>query len=136
MSRPAASSDAVQRFMSTQRTRDTRPEVTLRSELHRRGVRFRLHRRDLPGRPDIVLVRLRLAIFVDGCFWHGCPIHFVPPKANAEWWAAKISATADRDRRADAKLSSLGWEAMHVWEHEDVVAVADGIAERWSPAAG
>lgn len=83
-----------------------------------------------------MLVRARLAVFVDGCFWHACPIHFVPPKANAEWWAAKLAATAGRDRRADAALTAMGWEPMHMWEHEDVDAVADVIAARWSVARG
>lgn len=90
--------------MQSQATRDTKPEIMLRQELHRRGVRYRLHRRDLPGTPDIVLVRCRVAIFVDGCFWHGCPEHFTPPKSNRQWWLNKIAATGERDARADAAL--------------------------------
>lgn len=117
--------------MSAQRTRNTKPEVALRSELHRRGVRYQLHRRDLPGRPDIVLVRARLAVFVDGCFWHRCPEHYVAPRANAEWWQAKLEATVNRDRRADLSLADVGWDSMHVWEHEDVHAVAEEIAVLW-----
>lgn len=117
--------------MSRQRTVGTQPELMLRSALHRRGVRYRLHPRDLPGRPDIVLVRVKLAIFVDGCFWHGCPTHFVSPKSNAEWWAAKLAANIDRDRRVDASLVELGWEPVHVWEHEDADVVADAISYRW-----
>lgn len=117
--------------MSHQRTTGTRPELKLRSILHRRGVRYRLHPRDLPGRPDIVLIRMKLAIFVDGCFWHGCPLHHVPPKSNAEWWAAKLAANIDRDRRTDARLVELGWEPLHVWEHEDTDIVADAIVVRW-----
>jgi DNA mismatch endonuclease (patch repair protein) len=130
--RPVASSEQVRRFMSRQKTADTRPEVALRRALHARGVRFRLHRRDLPGRPDIALVRLRLAVFVDGCFWHACPQHGVRPRANSEWWEAKLTGTQERDRRNDRLLQALGWEALHVWEHEDVVVVADSIAARWS----
>lgn len=117
--------------MSRQLTAHTKPEVALRSALHRRGVRFRLHRRDLPGRPDVIVVRARLAIFVDGCFWHACPIHHVHPKANAEWWAAKLSANVDRDRRADAALLTLGWRPLRVWEHEDPESVAAGLALLW-----
>jgi DNA mismatch endonuclease (patch repair protein) len=78
-----------------------------------------------------VLVRVKLAIFVDGCFWHACPIHYVPPKSNAEWWATKRADNTDRDRRADARLVELGWEPMHVWEHEDTDIVADAIVIRW-----
>lgn len=84
----------------------------------------------------MVLVRARLAVFIDGCFWHACPVHFVPPKANAEWWAAKLAATGARDRRADEALAAMGWEPMHVWEHEDIDTVADVIAARWSAASG
>jgi DNA mismatch endonuclease (patch repair protein) len=117
--------------MSRQRTADTHPEVALRSALHRRNVRFRLHRADLPGRPDVVLVRARLAVFVDGCFWHGCPIHYRPPKSNSVWWAEKLQANVERYRRADAALRALGWQSLHVWEHEDVELVAEVIARRW-----
>lgn len=130
-STPLPSSDQVRRSMSSQRTADTQPEVALRSALHRRGVRFRVHRRDLPGRPDIVLVRTRIAVFVDGCFWHQCPDHFIAPKANAEWWANKMEANTTRDRRNDERLRLLGWEPVHVWEHEDPEAAADALAARW-----
>lgn len=122
--------------MSRQRTVDTRPEVALRLALHHRGVRYRLHRRDLPGRPDIVLARARLTIFVDGCFWHACAVHYVPPKSNAEWWSAKLAANVDRDRRADLALAERGWESLHVWEHEDMDAVANNVAVRWRASAG
>lgn len=122
--------------MSKQRTTGTRPELALRSALHRRGVRYRLHRRDLPGRPDIALARIRTAIFVDGCFWHACPVHYVQPKSNAQWWAAKLAANTERDRRADTALRELGWDPIHVWEHEDAEAVAALIAARWNAAAG
>lgn len=110
---------------------DTTPEIQLRRELHRRGVRFRLHRRDLPGRPDIVVVKLRLVIFVDGCFWHGCPEHLVAPKANAKWWADKIAGNRERDARKDAELRTMGWNPLHVWEHEDAGTVAERIALQW-----
>src|SRR5688500_6794406 len=96
-SRVAASSDAVRRFMQRLPRGHTGPELALRTALHSRGVRFRVHKADLPGRPDIVLVRLRLAIFVDGCFWHGCPRHAVAPRANATFWAVKIGQNRARD---------------------------------------
>ena len=126
-----ASSTAVRTFMQRLKTRDTAPELALRRALHRRGVRFRVSRRDLPGRPDIVLVRLRLAIFVDGCFWHGCPRHHVSPKANAAFWRSKIDGNRTRDRRNTAALRKLGWRVVRVWEHDDVQAVAERLAERW-----
>lgn len=133
--RPTASSEQVRAFMSRQRTKDTEPERRLRSALHRRGVRFRLHQRGLPGRPDLVLPRLRIAVFVDGCYWHACPEHMVPPKSNAEWWAGKLAANVARDRRNDAKLIELGWEPVHVWEHEDPEVVAESLAARWRAGA-
>ncbi len=111
--------------------RDTGPELALRGALHRAGVRFRLHRADLPGRPDLVLVRLRLAVFVDGCFWHGCPAHATAPRANVEFWAAKLAGNRARDARNDVLLAALGWEVMHVWEHEDLDEVACRLARRW-----
>ena len=128
---PPASSTSVSRFMKRLPRADTAPEIGLRRELHRRGVRFRLHRRDLPGRPDIVVVKLRLAIFVDGCFWHGCPEHGVAPKANAQWWAEKITANRERDARKDMELRVMGWRPLHVWEHEDAATVAEQIAQEW-----
>jgi DNA mismatch endonuclease (patch repair protein) len=117
--------------MSTQRTVSTGPEVALRRALHARGVRFRLHRKDLPGRPDLSLVRLRVAVFVDGCFWHACPHHGVQPKSNHAWWAAKLEATKARDSRNDQLLAEMGWEPLHVWEHQDPIAVADDLVARW-----
>ncbi len=128
---PPASSPAVRQFMQALGRKDTGPELALRRELHARGVRFRLHRRDLPGRPDVVLVRLRVAVFVDGCFWHACPDHGVAPKANADWWAAKLDANRARDVRNDEAIEGLGWTALHVWEHENPAVVAEGLAALW-----
>jgi len=135
MSGPEASSPQVRAFMQRMPRRNTGPEVLLRRALHREGVRFRLHRADLPGRPDIVLVSLRLAVFVDGCFWHGCPMHAVAPRANAAFWAAKLAANRARDARKDAQLVEAGWEVLHVWEHEDLGEVARGLARRWHDRA-
>jgi DNA mismatch endonuclease, patch repair protein len=117
--------------MSRQRTRNTEPELSLRRALHAVGIRFRLHRKDLPGQPDIILPKLRLAIFVDGCFWHACPDHGTSPRANADWWKLKLEATVARDRRNDLALLELGWEPLHIWEHEDANSVAAGLASRW-----
>jgi DNA mismatch endonuclease (patch repair protein) len=111
----------------------TKPEVALRRALHARGFRFRLHRRDLPGTPDIVFPRQRLAVFVDGCFWHGCAEHGVLPKNNREWWRAKLAANVERDARKDAALVAMGWTPLHLWEHtplEDMVLAVAGALGR------
>ncbi len=129
--RPRASSAAVRSFMKRLPRENTGPEIALRRCLHKRGMRFRLHRRDLPGKPDIVIVRLRTAVFVDGFFWHGCTELAVAPKANAEWLAEKLRKTRERDRRKDAELKELGWAVLHVWEHEDPDEVADRLAREW-----
>jgi DNA mismatch endonuclease (patch repair protein) len=113
------------------RGRDTGPERRLRSALHRRGLRFRLHQRVAPGlriTPDIVFPRARVVVFVDGCFWHRCPQHGLLPKANREWWADKLAANVARDRRADVELGALGWTVIRVWEHEDSEAAAERVA--------
>lgn len=82
---------------------------------------------DLRTRPDIAWKRLRLAVFVDGCFWHGCPEHATRPSANAQWWANKLDANVSRDRRTDAVLRERGWTVIRFWEHEDAADVADTI---------
>lgn len=105
-------------------------ERALRSELHRRGLRFRKHLAPLPGvrcRPDVVFTRARVAVFVDGCFWHRCQAHCVMPKANAEWWQAKLEANVARDRRNDELLRAAGWSVERFWAHEAVDAMAGRI---------
>lgn len=111
--------------------RDTKPEVSLRRELHHRGLRFRVACGTLPGTPDIVLTRAKVAVFVDGCFWHGCPEHYTAPKNNASWWATKMDANRARDRRVDEELAALGWLALHVWEHEPISSAAGRIETLW-----
>lgn len=116
--------------MEVQRRRDTVPEVLLRRELHRRGLRYRVDQRieGLPRkRVDIVFSRQKVAVFVDGCFWHSCPLHGSKPKNNATWWAEKLRANEDRDRSADEKLRELGWHVIRVWEHEEPVTAADRV---------
>ncbi len=116
--------------MQTLRRRDTAPEIALRSLLHRRGLRFRVDAKPeatLRGRADIVFSRARVAVYVDGCFWHGCPQHATWPKANAAWWREKIGANQVRDARSDAALTSLGWKVVRVWEHEASEHAARGI---------
>jgi len=104
--------------MSRIKGKDTKPEKRLRSALHARGWRFRLHCRDLPGSPDIVFRGLKVAIFVDGCFWHGCAAHSVKPQTNRTFWLNKIKANQARDRKAKAALLALGWTVVRIWEHD------------------
>lgn len=116
--------------MSRARRRDTGPEMALRSALHRRGLRFRI---DVPldfdrrRRADILFTRERVAIFVDGCFWHSCPEHATWPKANAAFWQQKLSRNVARDRDTDHRLEAAGWLVQRVWEHEDPQEAADRV---------
>lgn len=128
--RPAPKSDLVSRQMSRMPRRNTKPELLLRRELHGRGLRFRLHP-PLPGRPDLVFTRAKIAVFVDGCFWHGCPEHGTLPKNNREWWREKIDGNIRRDRLKDEALGLLGWEVLHVWEHEAPESAADRVEDLW-----
>ena len=108
--------------MRANRGRDTAPEVAIRSLLHRSGVRFRKDVRiDLPDgrvRPDVVFARQRVAVFVDGCFWHGCPEHAEWPASNADFWREKIEGNRARDKRQDVWLTAAGWDVIRIWEHE------------------
>lgn len=133
MSRPAAKSELVSQQMRRMPTRDSKPELRLRQALHRRGLRFRLQA-DLPGRPDLILTRAKLAVFVDGCFWHQCPLHATVPKNNHDWWLAKLTRNVERDREKDLLLESLGWTPVHVWEHEDPDDAASRILDLWNIA--
>jgi DNA mismatch endonuclease, patch repair protein len=115
--------------------RDTSPERFLRSELHRRGLRFRVdYPVRVPGgrppRPDIAFTRHRLAIFVDGCFWHGCPVHSAIPRTNAGYWGPKISRNIERDREQETRLKAAGWDVIRVWEHDNLSDVANFLEER------
>lgn len=128
--RPRPLSDTVRDQFRRQRTRDTGPELALRRELHHRGMRFRVDRTVLPGqrfRADIVFGPSRVAVFVDGCFWHGCPLHGNRPKNNSGWWDAKLTANTERDHRTDGLLTAAGWAPVRTWEHEDPTAAADRI---------
>ncbi len=110
--------------------RESALERELRRRLFARGLRFRKHLRVLPNshcRPDVAFTRARIAVFVDGCFWHRCPEHTTHPRLNAEWWKAKLDANVARDRGYDAALVAAGWHVMRFWEHEDVRAMTDAI---------
>lgn len=106
--------------MRAVKSRDTGPEMIVRRAAHALGYRFRLHRKDLPGSPDIVFPARKKAIFVHGCFWHGhdCARGARQPKANAEYWTAKIARNKARDERVVDELAALGWETLTIWECE------------------
>jgi DNA mismatch endonuclease (patch repair protein) len=123
--------DATRRRMSRQRSRDTDPERVLRSTLHRMGLRFRVHRRPVAGvrrEADVVFPAARVAVFVDGCFWHRCPEHATFPRNNGAWWEAKLGANVARDADTDRRLLEAGWAVVRVWEHEDAPAAAARVA--------
>ncbi|MFK4089340.1 very short patch repair endonuclease [Kribbella sp. NPDC020789] len=108
--------------MARQARRDTKPELELRRRLHRLGYRYRVNS-PLPGMPrrraDITFGPKRLIVFVDGCFWHGCPVHATSPQNNGEWWAEKLRKNIERDKDTDARLAAAGWTVLRIWEHED-----------------
>jgi DNA mismatch endonuclease (patch repair protein) len=117
-----ASSDAIRRTMLGCRSRDTRPEKALRSLLHVHGLRFRVCMRPLRQvrrTADVVFTHLRIAVFVDGCFWHGCPSHYKEPKTNTLYWADKIAGNRRRDEDTNTLLRTAGWTVIRIWEHED-----------------
>ena len=130
---PEPANASATRVGRANRRKDTGPEVRLRSTLHGAGLRFRkdhlLRLGRLGVRPDIVFTRQRIAVFVDGCFWHGCAAHQRVPKRNVDYWSAKLQSNRDRDRRVDAALSLAGWDVVRVWEHEELTAAASRIAE-------
>jgi len=117
--------------MRAQRERDTGIEREIRSRLHARGLRFRVHRRLLKGsrrEVDVVFPGAKVAVFVDGCFWHGCPEHGTWPRNNAEFWRRKIEGNVERDRDTDTRLEADGWTVVRVWEHEAPADAAARIA--------
>lgn len=122
-----ASSPAIRRTMLGNRRRDTAPELVIRRLLHSHGLRYRV---DWPlpfdrrRRADIVFTKQKVAVFIDGCFWHGCPEHYIAPRANSEFWADKVAGNEARDRDTDHRLFELGWTVLRFWEHEDARVVA------------
>ena len=105
--------------MSRIRGHDTGPEMILRREIRRHGKGgYRIHPKGVVGSPDIAFLRQRVAVFVDGCFWHRCPKCYRPPSSNAEFWRSKAERNVDRDRRVDSSLAAAGWIVLRVWEHE------------------
>jgi DNA mismatch endonuclease (patch repair protein) len=128
--RPRASSEAARHRMKSTRQKDTPGEITLRRALRALGIGYRVDV-TIPGtrcRADVAFVRRKVAVFVDGCFWHGCPEHGTWPKANGEWWRAKIEANRRRDRNTDDRLRTIGWRVLRFWEHEDLAVAARTVS--------
>ncbi|MEV4167472.1 very short patch repair endonuclease [Nonomuraea dietziae] len=135
MSRPNqswASNDAVRASMRSNKGRDTKPELALRRAVHALGLRYRVSYRPLKAvrrTADLVFTRAKVAVFMDGCFWHGCPTHHTVATTNAGFWAEKVRRTRERDEETDRLLSGAGWLALRVWEHEDPADAALRVAE-------
>ena len=118
--------------MAEQKQRDTALELSVRQHLHRRGLRYRLQRRIVPGAPrrtvDIVFPRAKLAVDCRACWWHGCPQHGALPARNRTWWASKLASNYTRDADTEYRLTAAGWVVYVVWEHDDPAQVAENIA--------
>ncbi|WP_406087709.1 very short patch repair endonuclease [Kitasatospora purpeofusca] len=127
MSSPAASSPSVATRMSRQASRDTAQELAVRRLLFRWGLRYRVNAK-VPGLPrrtvDILFPGPKVAVFLDGCFWHGCPEHATSPKSNAEWWRTKLDRNVARDQDTTRHLAEDGWTVLRFWEHEPPTAIA------------
>lgn len=119
--------------MRGNRSRDTKPELAVRRLLHARGLRYRVNYRpcaELRRTADIVFTRQKIAIFIDGCYWHGCPEHYVAAKTNVEYWGAKIAANIARDAETSDALSEAGWTVLRYWSHTRPEEIADSIVEQ------
>lgn len=122
--------------MRANRGRDTGPELALRRAVHALGLRYRVSVRPVPTvrrTADLVFTRARVAVFLDGCFWHGCPRHHTIAATNAAFWARKVDTTRRRDRDTDRRLTEAGWTVLRIWEHEDPVAAAHRVRETVHP---
>ena len=127
-----ASSPAVRRVMQGNRSRDTLPEIAVRSAVHAMGMRYRVCVRpvtEVRRTADLVFRRSRVAVFIDGCFWHGCPAHHAPPKTNSGYWAQKIEGNRARDAHTTELLKAAGWTVLRFWSHEEPMEVAAHIAK-------
>ncbi|MFJ5278531.1 very short patch repair endonuclease [Streptomyces parvulus] len=126
-----ASTAARRRNMQAIRSRDTTPERLIRRLVHARGLRYRVAARPLPGlrrTADMVFRPAKVAVFIDGCYWHGCPEHYVPPKTNPGYWSDKVARNMARDRDTDRRLAAEGWMVLRFWEHEPSEFCAGRIA--------
>ncbi len=134
-----ATDEATRKKMLGNRSRDTKPELRVRSLLHKRGMRYRVNQRPLSEvrrTADIVFRKVRIAVFIDGCFWHGCPDHFKQPGTNSEYWRDKVDGNRRRDRETDALLIKGGWQVLRFWEHEDPGDVARMVERLVRPISG
>ncbi|GGN55618.1 hypothetical protein GCM10012285_49530 [Streptomyces kronopolitis] len=126
-----ASSAARRRNMQAIKSRDTEPERLIRRLVHAKGLRYRVAAKPLPDlrrTADMVFRPAKVAVFIDGCYWHGCPEHYVPPKTNSGYWSDKVARNIARDRDTDQRLSEAGWTVLRFWEHESPDACALQIA--------
>lgn len=127
-----ASSEGVRSSMRSNKGRDTKPELALRSAVHALGLRYRVSVRpikELRRTADLVFTRAKVAVFLDGCFWHGCPQHHTVAAANAKFWAGKVEGNRARDRDTDMRLNMAGWVSVRVWEHDDPVEAAQRVRD-------
>jgi DNA mismatch endonuclease, patch repair protein len=132
-----ASSPATRAVMRANRGRDTKPEMLLRSRLHAKGLRYRVSYRPIAGlrrTADVAFPGVRVAVFVDGCFWHGCPLHHRPSFKNSDFWRMKIEGNRTRDAETDALLAQAGWRVIRVWEHDDPDVAAHQVEAAVRPA--
>ncbi|PFG94663.1 T/G mismatch-specific endonuclease [Saccharopolyspora erythraea NRRL 2338] len=127
-----ASSEGVRKSMQANKGRDTKPELALRRAVHALGLRYRVSTRPLPAirrTADLTFSRAKVAVFLDGCFWHGCPEHHTQSATNAEFWAEKVRRNRERDREIDRLLAEAGWSVIRIWEHEDPQVGAALVAQ-------
>lgn len=125
--------------MQANRSRDTGPELAVRRLVHAMGLRYRVAIRPIPSvrrTADLVFTRKRVAVFIDGCFWHGCPEHHRKPRANAEYWSAKVARNRQRDEDTDAILTSAGWTVLRFWTHIDPAEIAESVREAVTRSRG
>ena len=128
---PSASSELIRERMAATKRRDTKPELALRSALHGMGLRFAVDRK-INGnrrRTDVVFPTERVAVYVDGCFWHGCPQHGTIPKQNRQWWIDKLDANRARDSATTEALTEEGWRVLRFWEHDQPLAAAGTVRD-------
>ncbi len=122
--------------MARIRPRDTKPEILLRRALWGAGLRYRVGLRTPAGRPDLVFASARVAVYMDGCQWHGCPLHYVAPRTGTEFWSNKLKTSVERDRRQTVELERLGWRVVRFWEHEIFENLQDSVARVKSTLSG
>ncbi|MEU4182609.1 very short patch repair endonuclease [Micrococcus luteus] len=118
--------------MRSNKGRDTKPEVAVRRRVHAAGLRYRVNakpEKDLRRTADLLFRPAAVAVFIDGCFWHGCPEHYIAPKANGGFWADKVARNKERDAETTALLAERGWEVLRFWEHEEPAEVAANVID-------